>query len=184
MAASLILHEQMVAAPGQGQDLERVMDRCVTLASAAISTRATFARWRMGDEAIVKKLFDAGSALQGPCRRLHARAQGRLSTTATSRMAVIKLVDRDESIKGVADQARSEAMKEAAAGAEVPVASRGWCRFGQAERGPTARSPHCVGSSRPCRIDPKPTGSRRARCRNYGQLWRIVPRIGWQRSNG
>ena len=93
-----------------------MVDKYITLAKRGDLNSRRLAAARMRDEAMVKKLFDTlAPALQGPLRRLHARAQGRLSLRRFRARAVIELVDRDESVKGVEDKARSEAMKEAAA---------------------------------------------------------------------
>ena len=68
---------------------------------------------RMGDEAMVKKLFDT----LGPRYKDRAGGYTRVLKAGfrygdSAPRAVIELVDRDEAVKGVEDKARSEAMKE------------------------------------------------------------------------
>ena len=80
MAASLIRHEQIVTTLAKAKDLKRVIDKYITLAKRGDLNSRRLAASRMRDEAMVKKLFDTlAPALQGPLRRLHPRAQGRLS---------------------------------------------------------------------------------------------------------
>jgi len=118
MAASLIRHEQIVTTLAKAKDLRRVMDKYTTLAKRGDLNSRRLAASRMGDEAMVKKLFDTlapryKDRAGGYTRVL--KAGYRYGDSAP--VAVIELVDRDESVKGVEDKARSEAMKEAAANA-------------------------------------------------------------------
>jgi large subunit ribosomal protein L17 len=118
MAASLIRHEQIVTTLALAKDLRRVMDKYITLAKRGDLNSRRLAASRMGDEAMVKKLFDTlapryKDRAGGYTRVL--KAGYRYGDSAP--VAVIELVDRDESVKGVEDKARSEAMKEAAANA-------------------------------------------------------------------
>jgi large subunit ribosomal protein L17 len=118
MAASLIRHEQIVTTLAKAKDLRRVMDKYITLAKRGDLNSRRLAASRMGDEAMVKKLFDTlapryKDRAGGYTRVL--KAGYRYGDSAP--VAVIELVDRDESVKGVEDKARSEAMKEAAANA-------------------------------------------------------------------
>jgi large subunit ribosomal protein L17 len=118
MAASLIRHEQIVTTLAKAKDLRRVMDKYITLAKRGDLNSRRLAASRMGDEAMVKKLFDTlapryKDRAGGSTRVL--KAGYRYGDSAP--VAVIELVDRDESVKGVEDKARSEAMKEAAANA-------------------------------------------------------------------
>jgi large subunit ribosomal protein L17 len=115
MAASLIRHEQIVTTLAKAKDLGRVMDKYITLAKRGDLNSRRLAASRMRDEEMVKKLFDT----LGP--RYKARAGGYTRVLKagfrygdSAPIAVIELVDRDESIKGAEDRARSEAMKEAA----------------------------------------------------------------------
>ena len=58
MAASLIKHEQIVTTLAKAKDLRRVMDKYITLAKRGDLNSRRLAASRMGDEAMVKKLFD------------------------------------------------------------------------------------------------------------------------------
>ena len=73
---------------------------------------------RMGDEAMVKKLFDTLAPRyknrSGGYTRV-MKAGYRYGDSAP--VAVIEFVDRDEAVKGKEDRERSEALKEAETGA-------------------------------------------------------------------
>ena len=118
LAASLVRHEQIVTTLAKAKDLKRVMDKYITLAKRGDLNSRRLAAARMRDEAMVKKLFET----LGP--RYQSRSGGYTRVLKagyrhgdSAPVAVIELVERDESVKGVEDKARSEAMKEAAAGA-------------------------------------------------------------------
>jgi large subunit ribosomal protein L17 len=119
MAASLIKHEQIITTVAKAKDLRRVMDKYITLAKRGDLNSRRLAASRMRDEAMVKKLFD----VLAPRYKDRAGGYTRVIKAGyrygdSAPIAVIELVDRDESVKGVEDKARSEAMKEqAAAGA-------------------------------------------------------------------
>ncbi len=118
LAASLIRHEQIVTTLAKAKDLKRVMDKYVTLAKRGDLNSRRLAAARMGDEAMVKKLFDT----LGPRYKDRSGGYTRVLKAGyrygdSAPVAVIELVDRDESVKGVEDKARSEAMKEARANA-------------------------------------------------------------------
>jgi large subunit ribosomal protein L17 len=117
MAASLIRHEQIVTTLPKAKDLKRVMDKYITLAKRGDLNSRRLAASRMRDEAMVKKLFDT----LGPRYRDRAGGYTRVIKAGyrygdSAPVAVIELVDRDESVKGVEDKARAEAMKEQQAG--------------------------------------------------------------------
>ena len=112
MAASLIQHEQIITTLAKAKDLKRVVDRYITLAKRGDLNSRRLAAARMGNEAIVKKLFDVLA------ERYKARAGGytRVLRAGYRRgdsapVAVIELVDRDASVKGKDDRARHEAMR-------------------------------------------------------------------------
>jgi large subunit ribosomal protein L17 len=113
MAAALIEHEQIVTTLPKAKDLKRVMDRYITLAKRGDLNSRRIAAARMRDEAMVKKLFDT----LGPRYKDRAGGYTRVLRAGyrygdSAPVAVIELVDRDETVKGVEDKARSEAMKE------------------------------------------------------------------------
>src|ERR1700754_81365 len=58
MAASLIKHEQIVTTLPKAKDLKRVMDKYITLAKRGDLNSRRLAASRIGDEAMVKKLFE------------------------------------------------------------------------------------------------------------------------------
>jgi len=117
LAASLIQHEQIITTLAKAKDLKRVMDKYITLAKRGDLNSRRLAAARMRDEAMVKKLFDT----LGPRYKDRSGGYTRVLKAGyrygdSAPVAVIELVDRDESVKGVEDKARAEAMKEAAAG--------------------------------------------------------------------
>ena len=116
LAASLIRHEQIVTTLAKAKDLKRVIDKYVTLAKRGDLNSRRLAASRMRDEEMVKKLFDTLAPRykdrSGGYTRV-LKAGYRYGDSAP--VAVIEFVDRDESVKGVEDRARSDAMKEAAA---------------------------------------------------------------------
>ena len=116
MAASLIKHEQIVTTLPKAKDLKRVMDKYITLAKRGDQNSRRIAISRIGDEAMVKKLFDVLAPRykerQGGYTRV-LKAGFRYGDSAPR--AVIELVDRDESVKGREDKERAAAAKEAAA---------------------------------------------------------------------
>ena len=120
MAASLIKHEQIITTLPKAKDLKRVMDKYITLAKRGDLNSRRLAASRIGDEAMVKKLFD----VLGP--RYAGRSGGYTRVVKagyrygdSAPIGVIELVDRDVAIKGVEDKARDAAMKKAAADARV-----------------------------------------------------------------
>ena len=118
LAASLVRHEQIVTTLAKAKDLKRVMDKYITLAKRGDLNSRRLAAARMGDEAMVKKLFET----LGPRYKSRSGGYTRVLKAGyrhgdSAPVAVIELVERDESVKGIEDKARAEAMKEAAAGA-------------------------------------------------------------------
>jgi len=118
LAASLVRHEQIVTTLAKAKDLKRVMDKYITLAKRGDLNSRRLAAARMRDEAMVKKLFET----LGPRYKSRSGGYTRVLKAGyrhgdSAPVAVIELVERDESVKSVEDKARSEAMKEAAAGA-------------------------------------------------------------------
>ena len=118
MAASLIKHEQIVTTLHKAKDLRRVIDKYVTLAKRGDLNSRRLAASRMGDEAMVKKLFEVIAPRykdrSGGYTRV-LRAGYRYGDSAP--VAVIEFVDRDETVKGKEDKERAEAAKEAEANA-------------------------------------------------------------------
>jgi large subunit ribosomal protein L17 len=118
MAASLIRHEQIVTTLAKAKDLKRVMDKYITLAKRGDLNSRRLAASRMRDEAMVKKLFD----VLGPRYKERSGGYTRVLKAGyrhgdSAPVAVIELVDRDESVKGKEDKERAEAQKEQQANA-------------------------------------------------------------------
>jgi large subunit ribosomal protein L17 len=101
MAAALIKHEQIVTTLPKAKDLRSVVDSLITLAKRGGLHSRRIAAARMRDEAMVAKLFDTlGSryqSRQGGYTRV-LKAGFRYGDNAP--LAVIELVDRDETAKG------------------------------------------------------------------------------------
>src|SRR5512145_2965314 len=113
MAASLIKHEQIITTLAKAKDLKRVMDKYITLAKRGDLNSRRLAASRMRDEAMVKKLFET----LGPRYKDRAGGYTRVLKAGyrygdSAPVAVIELVDRDETVKGKEDKERAEAMKE------------------------------------------------------------------------
>jgi large subunit ribosomal protein L17 len=113
MAASLIRHEQIVTTLHKAKDLKRVMDKYITLAKRGDLNSRRITASRLRDEAMVRKLFD----VLAPRYKDRAGGYTRVIKAGyrygdSAPVAVIELVDRDETVKGAEDKARSEAMKE------------------------------------------------------------------------
>ncbi|MEL7544334.1 MAG: 50S ribosomal protein L17 [Pseudomonadota bacterium] len=117
MTASLLRHEQIVTTLPKAKELKRIADKVITLGKNGSLHARRQAAAKIQDDAVVKKLFDVlgpryADRMGGYTRVL--KAGFRHGDNAP--MAVIELVDRDESEKGKDDRARHEA--EIAANAE------------------------------------------------------------------
>jgi large subunit ribosomal protein L17 len=115
MAASLIRHEQIVTTLAKAKDLKRVIDKYITLAKRGDLNSRRLAAARLGDEDMVKKLFDT----LAPRYKDRAGGYSRVLKAGfrygdSAPRAVIELVDRDTSIKGKEDRERHEAAVAAA----------------------------------------------------------------------
>ena len=111
MAASLIKHEQIITTLAKAKDLKRVMDKYITLAKRGDLNSRRLAASRMRDEAMVKKLFDT----LGPRYKDRAGGYTRVIKAGyrygdSAPVAVIELVDRDESARGMDSGPRPEAI--------------------------------------------------------------------------
>ena len=116
MAASLIRHEQIVTTLPKAKDLQRVVDKYITLAKRGDLNSRRLAASRMRDEDMVKKLF----AVLAPRYKDRNGGYTRVLKAGyrygdSAPVAVIELVDRDEAVKGQEDRARSNAEKAEAA---------------------------------------------------------------------
>jgi large subunit ribosomal protein L17 len=120
MAASLIRHEQIVTTLAKAKDLKRVIDKYITLAKKGDMNSRRLAASRLRDDEMVKKLFDTLAP------RYKDRAGGYTRVVKAgfrygdaAPRAVIELIDRDTSVKGIADKERVEAERAAAEAAGV-----------------------------------------------------------------
>ena len=111
MAASLINHEQIITTLPKAKDLRRIVEKYITLAKRGDLNSRRLAASRMGDEAMVKKLFD----VLGPRYKNRAGGYTRVLKAGfrygdNAPRAVIELVDRDVTAKGRDDKVRHAEM--------------------------------------------------------------------------
>jgi large subunit ribosomal protein L17 len=114
MAASLIEHEQIVTTLPKAKEMAPIMDKLVTLAKKGdlASRRAAIAQVR--NEVAVRKLFDVMGERYKDRKGGYTRVlKAGFRPGDNAPIAVLELVDRDESAKGAADKARHEAALEA-----------------------------------------------------------------------
>ena len=101
MAAALIKHEQIVTTLPKAKELRRVMDKLITLGKRGNLHSRRLAAARIRDEAMAKKLFEILAERykdrSGGYTRV-LKAGYRYGDSAP--VAVIELVDRDESARG------------------------------------------------------------------------------------
>ena len=115
MAAALIKHEQIVTTLPKAKDLRRVAERLITLAKRGDLHARRLVASRLRDEKMVTKLFET----IGPRYKDRAGGYTRVLKAGfrygdSAPVAVIELVDRDESAKGQ-DSGPVEAGEERAA---------------------------------------------------------------------
>lgn len=110
LAASLIEHEQIVTTLPKAKDLRPIVEKLVTLGKRGDLHARRQAIAQIGNEALVKRLFDTiaprYAQRNGGYLRI-MKAGFRHGDNAP--VAVIEFVDRDVSAKGAADRARLEA---------------------------------------------------------------------------
>ncbi len=102
MAAALIKHEQIVTTLPKAKDLRPIAEKLITLAKRGDVHARRQAMSRIRDEDQVKKLFEVLGARYGERNGGYTRvlkAGFRYGDSAP--MAVIELVDRDPSAKGL-----------------------------------------------------------------------------------
>ena len=114
MAASLITHEQIMTTLPKAKEMAPLMDKLITLAKKGDLAARRQAIAKVRDEDAVRKLFDVmGDRYKdrngGYTRVL--KAGFRHGDNAP--VAVLELVDRDETARGAADKARHAAELEA-----------------------------------------------------------------------
>jgi len=116
MAASLILHEQIVTTLPKAKEIRPIVEKLVTLGKRGDLHARRQAISQIRDVAVVSKLFDAIAS------RYASRNGGYLRIMKAgfrhgdnAPLAVIEFVDRDVDAKGAADKARVAAEAEAEA---------------------------------------------------------------------
>lgn len=101
LAAALVKHEQITTTLPKAKELRPYVEKLITLAKRGGLSNRRLAMARLGDEAQLKKLFDVlaerYSDREGGYTRV-LRAGVRAGDAV--QMAIIELVDRDESAKG------------------------------------------------------------------------------------
>ncbi|THV25456.1 50S ribosomal protein L17 [Peteryoungia ipomoeae] len=116
MAASLILHEQIVTTLPKAKEIRPIVEKLVTLGKRGDLHARRQAISQIRDVAVVAKLFDAiatrYATRNGGYLRI-MKAGYRQGDNAA--MAVIEFVERDVDAKGAADKARVAAEVEAEA---------------------------------------------------------------------
>lgn len=110
MAASLIRHEQIVTTLPKAKDLRPIVEKLITLGKKGDQGARRLAISRLRDEDMVKKLFND----LAPRYKTRAGGYTRVLKAGfrygdSAPMAVIELVERNESAKGKEDRARHEA---------------------------------------------------------------------------
>jgi large subunit ribosomal protein L17 len=110
MAASLILHEQIVTTLPKAKEIRPIVEKLVTLGKRGDLHARRQAISQIRDTAVVSKLFDAiatrYATRNGGYLRI-MKAGFRQGDNAA--LAVVEFVDRDVNAKGAADKARVEA---------------------------------------------------------------------------
>ena len=101
MSASLIKHEQITTTLAKAKELRPYIEKLITLSKRGGLANRRLAMSRLGDETQLAKLFDTLAVRYADRAGGYTRdikANFRASDAAA--MAVIELVDRDESAKG------------------------------------------------------------------------------------
>ncbi|HAQ34969.1 MAG: 50S ribosomal protein L17 [Maricaulis sp.] len=111
MAASLIEHEQIVTTLPKAKEMKPIMDKLITLAKRGDLHARRQAIAKVRDVAQVAKLFET----LGPRYKERSGGYTRVLKAGfrhgdNAPMAVIELVERDESARGAADRARHAEM--------------------------------------------------------------------------
>ncbi|MFT0861066.1 50S ribosomal protein L17 [Ancylobacter sp. G4_0304] len=112
MAQALLTHEQIITTLPKAKDLRPVVEKLITLGKRGGLHARRQAIAEVRDVAVVRKLFD----VIGPRYKERNGGYTRIIKAGfrhgdSAAIAVIELVDRDESAKGAADLARHEATK-------------------------------------------------------------------------
>jgi large subunit ribosomal protein L17 len=110
LATSLIEHEQIVTTLPKAKDLRPIVEKLVTLGKRGDLHARRLAISEIGSEAAVKRLFETIAPRYADRHGGYLRImKAGFRHGDNAAMAVIEFVDRDDSAKGAADRARSEA---------------------------------------------------------------------------
>src|SRR5919198_3061554 len=110
LATSLIEHEQIVTTLPKAKDLRPIVEKLVTLGKRGDLHARRQAISQLRSESAVKRLFDTLAPRYADRHGGYLRImKAGFRQGDNAAMAVIEFVDRDESAKGAADRARSEA---------------------------------------------------------------------------
>jgi large subunit ribosomal protein L17 len=102
MAAALVKHEQIVTTLPKAKDLRGVVEALITLAKRGDLHARRVVASRLRDEATVAKLFDTlGPRYQGRAGGYTRVLKAGFRYGDNAPLAVIELVDRDETAKGL-----------------------------------------------------------------------------------
>lgn len=119
MAVSLLKHEQIVTTLPKAKELRRVADKMITLGKKGTLHARRQAIAFLGDDVIVKKLFDELAPRYNERNGGYTRVlKAGFRQGDAAPVAVIELVDRNEEAKGAEDKARVAAEEAALAAAE------------------------------------------------------------------
>ncbi|NML73909.1 50S ribosomal protein L17 [Rhizobium sp. S-51] len=115
MAASLILHEQIVTTLPKAKEIRPIVEKLVTLGKRGDLHARRQAISQIRDVAVVAKLFDAIASRYATRNGGYLRImKAGFRQGDNAAMAVIEFVERDVDAKGAADKARVAAEAEAA----------------------------------------------------------------------
>ncbi len=115
MAASLIKHEQITTGVAKAKELRPYVEKLITLAKKGGLSNRRLAQSRLMDDAQLTKLFDVLAARYADRNGGYTRIiKAGYRASDASPMAIIELVDRDVSAKGL-DSGPVEADLEEAA---------------------------------------------------------------------
>ena len=110
MAASLILHEQIVTTLPKAKEIRPIVEKLVTLGKRGDLHARRQAISQIRDVAVVSKLFDAIASRYATRNGGYLRImKAGFRQGDNAPMAVIEFVDRDVDAKGAKDKARVEA---------------------------------------------------------------------------
>jgi large subunit ribosomal protein L17 len=102
MAASLIKHEQITTGVAKAKELRPYVEKLITLAKKGGLSNRRLARSRLMDDAQLTKLFDVLAARYADRNGGYTRIiKAGYRASDASPMAIIELVDRDTSAKGL-----------------------------------------------------------------------------------